>query len=75
MPNIKTKKLIGQPRYWVCIIGPVPSLDLPDGSDFGPRVAARQQILNITGHDPECISGWFGTEEYKQIIKHQYSRS
>lgn len=47
-----------RPRYWYCIIGPVPDDDISSFGDGPPRAAARDAIRRSTGHDPTCSSGW-----------------
>jgi len=61
------------PRYWVCIIGPVPDADLPAGADLPPRLAARRAVALNTGHDPECFSGWHSEATVEDLKKVLYS--
>jgi len=59
VPKAKKKQVkLSKPRYWFCIIGPVPEKDIPFGGDFAPRQAAKIAIANSTGHNPICASGW-----------------
>lgn len=60
------------PRYWVCIIGPIENSKLPDGSDGPPRIAARRAVLEMTGDDPTCNSGWVYEADYRRIIDARY---
>lgn len=61
-----------KPRYWVCIIGPVPDDKLPDGADGPPRHAARHASWKMTGVDSECNSGWCDEDEYNRIMAAKY---
>lgn len=73
MAEAKQEKAADRPRYWVCIIGPVPDNRIKsNGGDSPPRMAARQAILDSTGCDPLCNSGWCEEEEYERIMAAKY---
>lgn len=59
-------------KYWVCIIGPIKKSKLPDGADSPPRMAARNAVLEMTGEDTTCNSGWCDEAEYRQIMEAKY---
>ena len=61
-----------RPRYWMCIIGPVPDDQLPFGADYAPRIAARNAVFKATGIDPDCLSGWIEEAELERIQKAEY---
>ena len=47
------------PRYWICVIGPVPADKLPWGADGPPRAAAQKAVSDMAGRWPDnCWSGW-----------------
>ncbi len=60
-----------KPRYWFCMIGPVPDESLPLGADFSPRLAAREKVFSMTGIDSPCTSGWIDEDEYKAHLETQ----
>lgn len=64
----KKQPKLSNPRYWFCVIGPVPEKDIPFGGDFPPRQAAKIAIANSTGHNPMCASGWCSEDEAKAMM-------
>jgi len=76
VPKAKKKKSVGlmKPRYWFCTIGPVPEKDIPFGGDFPPRMAVKDAICKITGHSPDCASGWCdeGEAEAMRDARHKW---
>lgn len=70
--DVDLLKRVGRPRYWVCIIGPISDDKLPDGADSPPRMAARQAVVEMTGVDTTCRSGWCDEAEYQRIMDAQY---
>ena len=62
-------------EYWLCVIGPAKRSELPDGSDYPMRMAAKDAFVGITGREPDlCSSGWGLTEERKErVIKASFS--
>lgn len=63
---------VKRPRYWHCLIGPVPDDAIPSCGDGPPRMVARQSVLDITGHDPCCSSGWIEQDAYDRIQRACY---
>ena len=66
------QKLIetSDPRYWVCIIGPVEGNKLPHDADFAPRIAARMAVSSfVSDKYTSCNSGWCDEAEYLRIMK------
>jgi hypothetical protein len=57
------------PRYWFCVIGPIPDDKLPSGADLPPRLAARQAVESMTGCETHrcTASGWIMKEEADMI--------
>jgi len=56
-------------QYWVCIIGPVDSDDLPDGADSQPRNAAQNAVAAMVGHEHlSTWSGWGCDEKTKEAV-------
>jgi hypothetical protein len=56
-------------RYWYAVIGPVPADKISSMGDGPPRMAARQAVLDSTGWDPSCASGWISEEEADAMQK------
>ncbi len=52
-----------RPRYWFCVIGPVPASDIHPFGDGPPRAAVREAIHKSTGHWADCGSGWVEESE------------
>lgn len=74
-PPSRQKAGPDEPRYWICIIGPIAENLLPEGADSPPRWAARRAIAEIVGAgDATCNSGWRGADEYKHIMAALYSQ-
>jgi len=59
-------------KYWMCAIGPIDEDKIPFGGDFPPRMAARNAVLDTTGEDPSCSSGWADEAEYKAAYNAKY---
>lgn len=65
------QKLIetSDPRYWVCIIGPIEGNKLPHNADFAPRMAACRAVSGVSDKYTSCYSGWCDEAEYLRIEK------
>ena len=65
------QKLIetSDPRYWVCIIGPVEGNKLPHNADIVPRLAACRVVSEVSDKYEFCDSGWCDEAEYLRIEK------
>jgi hypothetical protein len=59
-------------RYWLCIVGAVDDTNVPENADLKPRLAVRNAIIDLTGEDPKCSSGWIGQDEYMRIQRALY---
>ena len=58
-----------RPRYWYCLIGPVPDDQLPNGADFRPRMAAREEVERLSGNKTfVTASGWLEQNEYESML-------
>lgn len=59
------------PRYWFCVVGPIPDDKLPYGADLPPRLAARQAIETLTGCETHrcTVSGWVYEDEAEAMRK------
>ena len=58
MIEIPLIDVVVNPRYWVCIIGPVGRDDKPEGFDSIPRSAAIEAIEKAGINIKDCWSGW-----------------
>lgn len=47
-----------RPRYWYCILGPIPNDKVDPMGDGPPRAAVRGAALRMTGVDAQCSSSW-----------------
>ncbi len=63
-----------RPRYWYCLVGPVPDNKIHPFGDGPPRMAARKAVLESTGLDPSCASGWIEEEEANEIKSIRHSK-
>ncbi len=56
-------------KYWVCIMGPVEDEKLPSDADFYPSIAAQRAVIDMTGEQLSCYSGWdCGEEKFKELL-------
>ncbi|MFA6159395.1 MAG: hypothetical protein WC763_07255 [Candidatus Paceibacterota bacterium] len=66
---MKTVATTHRPRFWYCIIGPIPDGDVPEMGDGPPRSAAREAVHKMTGHWSTCSSGWLEQSEAEAAQK------
>lgn len=64
-----TRTSPNRPRYWYCIIGPIPEKDVPEMGDGPPRSAAREAMHKMTRHWATCSSGWLEESEAEAAQK------
>ena len=60
--HVKSPK---RPRYWYCLIGPIPDDRIHCMGDGPPRAAARNAVLEMTRTGAPCSSGWLEEGEAK----------
>lgn len=63
-------------KVWMCRIGSITEMDLPNGCDLPMRLAVEKAYFELTGKYPDGIfSGWgeeFSSSE-KSVILNDYS--
>ena len=74
--EFKSDAIMKNPRYWMCIIGLVEGVALPQGSDEPLRKAVREAFRDLVGkEDDNCWSGWGLTEKRMEEIQQVWNRS
>jgi len=61
-------------NYWVCIVGPIDSDELPDGADGPLRTAVLNRVREMTSDAVGCWSGWGCDEQTKEEILTVWSK-
>lgn len=65
----------GTPKYWFCVVGPLPDSAIPWGADFPPRNAVRSAIEAMTGLSTVACttSAWVNEDEALAIKGARYT--
>lgn len=69
MVHKKEKTAKTRKEYWMGIIGPVKSKDIPWGGDAVLRMPLRDAFIQSFGSEEVCVSGWGIDEKRYEILR------